>query len=332
MLHRLETLPHLQVARYIANGLLATAVHFSVLQINLKLLGMTSAGLANFIAAFFWHHRFICRQSLLRLSGPSAADLAAGIDVWRALRCNRLSARPGALCVDRSLGLGLPDWLLAGDCATSCVELLEQQTPGIQKMKKIYPAFLATAIFIFVLLGTYWVHIAYFKVNVVLYSAIADGVLATLVAVILLFRWRGFNILSGFDKLQLAVIWLLGSYIFAISIPTVIDRSLSFYILEKIQQRGGGIQLSKFEEVFTKEYVREQRLVDVRLTEQQESGTIKIENGCVKLTPRGDKLATFSRFFRQNLLPKQRLLMGKYSDDLTDPFRHSKKASEYECQ
>ena len=53
MLHRLETLPHLQVARYIANGLLATAVHFSVLQINLKLLGMTSAGLANFIAAFF---------------------------------------------------------------------------------------------------------------------------------------------------------------------------------------------------------------------------------------------------------------------------------------
>lgn len=53
MLHRLEALQHLQVLRYAANGLAATAVHFCVLQVNLKLLGMESAGLANFIAAFF---------------------------------------------------------------------------------------------------------------------------------------------------------------------------------------------------------------------------------------------------------------------------------------
>lgn len=53
MLHRLEASPHLQVVRYVANGLVATAVHFSVLQMNLKLLGISSAGLANFIAAFF---------------------------------------------------------------------------------------------------------------------------------------------------------------------------------------------------------------------------------------------------------------------------------------
>jgi putative flippase GtrA len=53
MLHRLEALPRLQVVRYAINGLVATAVHFGVLQINLKLLGIPSAGLANFIAAFF---------------------------------------------------------------------------------------------------------------------------------------------------------------------------------------------------------------------------------------------------------------------------------------
>ncbi|WP_137890761.1 hypothetical protein [Ramlibacter sp. 2FC] len=198
-------------------------------------------------------------------------------------------------------------------------------------MKKIYMAVLATALFVVFLLGTYWVHVAYFRVDVVLYSAIADGVLATAFAAALLFAWRRFNIFNGFEKLQLASIWLLGGYIFAISIPTVIDRSLSFYILEKIQQRGGGIKLASFEEVFTKEYVKEHRLVDVRLTEQQQSGTIKIENGCVKLTPRGDRLAEFSRLFRQNLLPKQRLLMGSYSDDLTNPFRISEKASNYEC-
>lgn len=51
--HQLEVLRQMQVLRYAINGLVATAVHFSVLQINLKLLGIPSAGLANFIAAFF---------------------------------------------------------------------------------------------------------------------------------------------------------------------------------------------------------------------------------------------------------------------------------------
>jgi putative flippase GtrA len=53
MMRRLEALPQLQVVRYAINGLVATAVHFGVLQINLKLFGIPSAGLANFIAAFF---------------------------------------------------------------------------------------------------------------------------------------------------------------------------------------------------------------------------------------------------------------------------------------
>ena len=47
------------------------------------------------------------------------------------------------------------------------------------------------------------------------------------------------------------LVWLLLGYILAISVPTVLDRSLSFYILEKLQQRGGGIQQSRFNEVFT---------------------------------------------------------------------------------
>jgi hypothetical protein len=72
--------------------------------------------------------------------------------------------------------------------------------------------------------------------------------------------------------------------------------------------------------------------MDVRLTEQLESGTILIEGGCVKLTNKGSVIASIGRFYRQNLLPKKRLLMGKYTDDLTDPFRYSKKALNYECK
>jgi len=185
--------------------------------------------------------------------------------------------------------------------------------------------------FLAILLCTYYVHIAFFKVNVVLYSAVLDAVIAVSIGAAMVFLLKPFSIFSAFERYQLLVIWLLVGYVFAISIPTVIDRSLSFYILEKLQQRGGGIRLDRFEDVFTREYVKEHHLVDVRLTEQEESGTIIIKDGCVMLTQRGANLASFSRFFRQHLLPKQRLLMGTYSDALTDPFRNSEPDRGYSC-
>lgn len=190
----------------------------------------------------------------------------------------------------------------------------------------------ASAIFLVVTCIVYWLHITFFRVNVVFYSAILDGILATVVTGAILWRVKWAAIFGHFERFQMLLIWFLTSYALAISVPTVLDRSLSFYILEKLQQRGGSIRQDKFPEVFTKEYVKEHRLVDVRLTEQLESGTIRIENGCVHLTPKGDRLAGFSRFFRAHLLPKQRLLMGSYSDDLTDPFRHSAEQVDYLCK
>ena len=197
---------------------------------------------------------------------------------------------------------------------------------------KIKKGLFATGIFIVLLLIVYIIHIKYFRVNVVFYSAIFDGVLASVVATVILIKIPYFSLFNLFERFQMAMIWILASYAFAISVPTVIDRSLSFYILEKLQQRGGGIKYSRFEEVFTKEYLKEHRLVDVRLTEQQDSGTIIIQDGCVKLTERGNRLANFSRYFRLNFLPKQRLLMGEYTDDLTDPFRYSEKILGYMCE
>lgn len=190
----------------------------------------------------------------------------------------------------------------------------------------------ASAFFLVLACLIYWVHISFMHVNVVFYSAIVDGVLAAFITAGLVMVLRSFSVFSGFEKFQMLIIWLLAAYALAISVPTVLDRSLSFYILEKLQQRGGGIQQSRFTEVFTDEYLKEHRLVDVRLTEQLESGTIRIDNGCVRLTPKGDGLASFSRFFRRHLLPKQRLLMGQYSDDLTDPFRNSAAQKDYTCR
>ncbi len=190
----------------------------------------------------------------------------------------------------------------------------------------------ATALFVVVLLAAYVIHVTFFRVNVVFYSSIIDGIIATVLTITIVSLVRWLNDFSGFEKTLLVCIWLLLGYGFAISVPTVIDRSLSFYTLEKLQQRGGGIKLEAFEGVYAKEYMKEHRLVDVRLTEQQQSGTITITDGCVKLTPWGDTLATASRYFRAHFLPKERLLMGKYSDDLTNPFRASETSVDYLCK
>jgi len=197
---------------------------------------------------------------------------------------------------------------------------------------KLLSSVLASSIFVVLLLVAYFVHARYFQVNVVLYSAVIDAVISTTLTAILLFAFPRFRSITTYEKSQLVVIWLLSGILFAIAVPTVIDRSLSLYILEKLEQRGGGIRLDRFEEVFAKEYVKEHRLVDVRLTEQEQSGTVTIEHGCVRLTRRGQEIARISRYFRRHFLPKQRLLMGEYSDDLTDPFRNGGKVEDYECR
>lgn len=197
---------------------------------------------------------------------------------------------------------------------------------------KLLKAAALTALYIVVLILVYVLHMRYGRVDVVLYAAILDAIVAATLTGAVLFIAPVLRDFSGLEKAQLVAIWLLGGYAFAISVPTVIDRSLSFYILEKLQQRGGRIREDRFQDVFTKEYMVEHRLVDVRLTEQLESGTIVIDNGCVRLTERGQQLATFSRFYRGNLLPKQRLLKGEYTDDLTDPFRHSRADVDYLCR
>jgi hypothetical protein len=187
-------------------------------------------------------------------------------------------------------------------------------------------------VFVVALAAIYVTHSWFFKVDVVFYSAIADGVLAAVVTLIVALSLKWFNTFTVFEKLQSFVICLLLGYGFAISVPTVIDRSLSMYILEKLQQRGGGIQLAAFDAVFKDEYMKEHRLVDIRLTEQQQSGTIEIVNGCVKLTEWGQVVASTTTWFRQNLLPKNRLIGDAYSSDLTNPMRNGVQRSDYLCK
>jgi hypothetical protein len=186
---------------------------------------------------------------------------------------------------------------------------------------KFRKALLLLAVFLVSLLAVYYVHVLFFNVDVIFYSAILDGVLASGITAAVLLPLRWFRVFTGFEKTLMILLFLSFGYAFAISVPTVIDRSLSFYILEKLQQRGGSIPYASMDDVFKDEYMKEDHLVEVRMTEQLASGTIKLDQGMVELTPRGQFIATCSRFFRTHFLAKHRLLMGQYTDVLTDPFR-----------
>jgi len=149
---------------------------------------------------------------------------------------------------------------------------------------------------------------------------------------VLLFVIKWFHAMEKFERILLVFIYLLGGFSFAVAIPTVIDRSLSLYILQKLDQRGGGIKEDQIGWVFINEYLPEDRLVDVRLTEATQSGTVVIKDNCVVLTDKGRLLAEFSAWFHEYMLPKQRLLNGQYTDDLTNTFRNSVPSPGYECK
>jgi hypothetical protein len=196
--------------------------------------------------------------------------------------------------------------------------------------------------YLLLLAGINFLHFRYLTVDVILYATLADAIVAAVIlgAAVIMARlfapkdtYVGSTVrqLSGTEITLFALCAILSGYIFAISVPTVIDRSLSIYILEKLDQRGGAIALGAMNEILVREFIPEHRVMDARMTEQLNSGTVTIENGCVMLTPRGKDIVAFTRFYRTNLLPKNRVLMGEISDDLTDPFRNPAPVVDYRC-
>ncbi|HFE38349.1 MAG TPA: hypothetical protein ENK06_08040 [Gammaproteobacteria bacterium] len=177
------------------------------------------------------------------------------------------------------------------------------------------------------------IHFRFFVVDVVFYAAffdvLASGVLFLGLYLLILKRKIGLPV----PVLVLSSLLALScGYIFAITVPTVIDRSLSAYLLEKIVQRGGSVRENALNQIFVDEYIPEYRLMDVRLQEALSSGTVTLENGCIKITQKGRRVAGMTSFYRHNLLPKKRRLLDEVTDTLTNPLAHSSKNVDYICK
>ena len=173
-------------------------------------------------------------------------------------------------------------------------------------------------------------HFRLLRVEVLMYAAFLDIMLAgALVAITI--ALTGWLRLASIEVFFAIVIGALISALYVILIPTLIDRSLSVYMLEKIHQRGGGIRKDAFLDIWRGEYLLEYRVVDTRLTEQIVSGTLVIKDGCVLLTPRGNATVQVTSFVRKYLTPQRRDILGDITDDLTNPFRNSSPTATYTC-
>ena len=196
---------------------------------------------------------------------------------------------------------------------------------------KLKTFFLAISLYLFIYALIYLVHINFFRVNVIFYSSLLDSFIALIIFLVCYVSARVFKKFSNFESCMLFFILLLVGYSFSISLPTVIDRSLSFYFLEKIKQHGGAINRNAMSEIFINDYMIEYKLVEMRLTEQLRSGTIEMLDDCIVLTKRGYLVTKFSSFFRRNFLANKRLILDEYSDQLTDPLQNSLVNTQYLC-
>ena len=188
------------------------------------------------------------------------------------------------------------------------------------------------AAFLLLFVCVHLVHVWYLPVRVVLYDALLDAAVSFVLFALLLAALRRLRFgASGTEAGLAAVIGFLLAVNFAFAGPAIVDRSLSMYFLEKLAQRGGAIRQDAWLDIITREYMHEYQVVDVRLTEQLNSGTITVKDGCVRLTPRGERMARITSFYRAYLLPRQREILGRFTDDLTDPLRATPATVPYAC-
>ncbi|MFH1518464.1 MAG: hypothetical protein ABIH17_11365 [Pseudomonadota bacterium] len=208
---------------------------------------------------------------------------------------------------------------------------MQLPTSSLARPRSIEMVVLSAALGAVFLIVNY-LHFHYIPVSVILFACVWDALIADAIVLTLYSVWRrkqGSLLLSEAGLVAIASNLLLMLY--AVMGPTVIDRSLSLYIVQKVDQRGGEVAQAAMEDLFVKEYMPEFHLVDVRLTEQITSGTLVERDGCLVLTPKGRTLSHFIDWYRRTLLPQKRVLMGEVSNVLTDPFRDAKPIVDVAC-
>lgn len=77
---------------------------------------------------------------------------------------------------------------------------------------------------------------------------------------------------------------------FLITFPVTFDRSITIFLLSRIERHDGQLTAPMLEQVFVREYLDDMRQIDRRVAEQALSGNIRVDQGRIHITPQGTRL------------------------------------------
>lgn len=83
---------------------------------------------------------------------------------------------------------------------------------------------------------------------------------------------------------------------FLVVFPVTFDRSISMFLLARIEGRDGALDARSLESLFARQYLGDMRQIDRRIAEQTLSGNIRVDRaGRIHLTPQGQRLLASAR-------------------------------------
>ncbi|WP_313808776.1 hypothetical protein [Sphingobium sp.] len=77
---------------------------------------------------------------------------------------------------------------------------------------------------------------------------------------------------------------------FLITFPVTFDRSITMFLLARIERHDGEFDARGLEQIYVREYLGDMRQIDRRVQEQALSGNIRVDRGRIHITPQGRRL------------------------------------------
>lgn len=163
---------------------------------------------------------------------------------------------------------------------------------------KTFP-FIPIWLFFFIIIHV--LHFKYLTIHVILYSVILDIILTSiLINIYYVIKLQSINQIK--KNIQPTILLASLALNYGLIIPTTIDRSVSLYLLNVIATEQNGKSYRDIESAISKKYIREMKVIDQRLIEQNETGTIIIKNNKVVLTKKGKLLLWLTNNYKYFML------------------------------
>lgn len=197
--------------------------------------------------------------------------------------------------------------------------------------KKIGIQILFLFFYFLCVISTNFVSVKLLNFDVILFDFLKITIIVAVICSIIFFVFfrHAFSKFEIFNFFMIAA--LIGS-LYSVIGPTVIDRSLSIYLLEEVLDNGGKVKKEALEEIIRNDYLFEHQVAKIRMTEQLKSGTIELHGNCIVITKWGELIVHLSRKFREHFLPNKRLLGENYTNELINANQRSGPLSDYKCR